>query len=171
MMTTRARMAVLAVAVLLFGWTLYVKSYEVAALVGLAIALLIRSHFREGTVVLASKAFHHQDLDKAESLLKEIRNPDRLRRGRRGFYEFIYGNIELQRGNLGKAESHFQIASRFPLGSENDKGIVLTHLANLNLRKKDFERAKAYISIARDLKISARVQSIIERIEKEIEKA
>ncbi|MGX5688178.1 tetratricopeptide repeat protein [Arcticibacter tournemirensis] len=170
MMTTRTRFAVLAVAVVLLGYTFYERNYEVSAVVGLGIVLLIRGYFKEGTVVLAAKAFRNKEYQKAETLLKEIRNPDYLRKARRGYYEFIYGNIELQRENYNEAELHFQIASRFPLSSENDKGIVLVHLANLNLRKKEYDRARAYIEIAKDLKISARIQSIIERIEKEIQK-
>jgi hypothetical protein len=37
----------------------------------------------------------------------------------------------------------------------------------LNLRKKEFEKAKAYIDVAKGLKISSRVQDIINKIEKE----
>ena len=169
-MTTRARIAVLAIAVILLGWTLYEKVYEISALVVLCIVLVIRAHFKDGTVVLAAKAFQNKDYQKAEGLLKEIKNPDYLRKARRGYYEFIYGNLELQRENYADAETHFQIASRFPLGSENDKGLVLVHLANLNLRKKEYIRAQAYVDRAKELKISSRVQSIIEKIETELRK-
>jgi tetratricopeptide (TPR) repeat protein len=100
--------------------------------------------------------------------LKEIEDPDRLGRHRRGFYEFIYGNLELYKQNYEEAEKHFQIASRFPLRNQNDKAIVLVHLANINLRKKDKEKAKAYVEKAKTFKISARVKNIIEKIESEI---
>lgn len=167
-MTQRARLAVIVVAIILFGWTLYQGVYEISAIVALGTALLVWSYFRQGTVMLAAKAYQQKDFVKAEALLNEIKSPDRLSRNRRGFYEFIYGNIELNRNNFDAAERHFQIASRFPLRNENDKGIILVQLANLNLRKKDFEKARAYVEKARTLKISARVQNIIEKIEKEI---
>lgn len=145
--------------------------YEVAAAISVAIGALIWGYYREGTVVMAAREFHHKNFDRAEELLKEIDDPDRLKRHRRGFYEFIYGNIELQRQNFEAAERHFQIATRFPLRNQNDKAIVLVHLANLNLRKKDFERSKVYVERARQMKITARVKRIIEQIETEIQKS
>jgi len=171
MMTSRARFLVIAVALLLLLWTLYEKTYEVSALIGLGISYLIWSYFKQGTVALASKAYHHKDYQKAEKLLREVKNPDRLARNRRGYYEFILGNIELQKEHFPEAETHFQIASRFPLRNQNDKGIVLVQLANLNLRKREFEKAQAYLDVAKDLKISSRVQGIVQKIENEIQKS
>lgn len=171
MLTTRVRFAVIAIAIILLGWTIYQQVYEISAIVGFGILFLIYGYFKEGTVVLAAKAYHHQDLEKAEKLLREIKNPDRLMRKRRGYYEYMLGNIELKKENFAEAERHFQIASRFPLKNENEKGLILVQLANLNLRKKEFKKAKAYTSTAKDLKISSRVKQIIEKLESEIEKA
>jgi tetratricopeptide (TPR) repeat protein len=168
MMTRNARLTVIGVAIILLSWTIYERVYEISAIVVLGIILLIWSYYKQGTVMLAAKAFHQKDYNKAEHLLQEIKDPDRLSKNRRGFYEFIYGNIELQRNNYEDAEHHFQIASRFPLRNQNDKGIVLVQLANLNLRKREYDKAKAYVDKAKTLKISARVQDIIQKIEKEI---
>jgi tetratricopeptide (TPR) repeat protein len=170
MVTAKARLAIIAIALVLLGWTVYGKVYELSGIVGFGILFVIYGYFREGTVVLASKAYHHKDLKKAEELLSEIKNPDRLSKKRRGYYEFISGNIELKRENFTEAERHFQIASRFPLRSENEKAMVLTQLANLNLRKHEFAKSRAYLDIAKELKTSPRVASIIENIEKEIKK-
>lgn len=169
MITTRTRILIIAVGVIVLCYTLYKGSYELASLTGLAIVLLIRGYFRDGTVALAAKAFSNKDYQRAEELLKEVRNPDRLRKARRGYYEFIYGNIELQKENYDAAEHHFQIASRFPLSSESDKGLIMVQLANLNLRKKEYDRVRAYIEVAKGLKISSRIENIIQKIEKEIQ--
>ena len=170
MLRASIRFALIGIAILALAWAVYAHAYEVSALIGLLVAYLFWSYFKHGTVALAAKAYHNKDLGKAEQLLKEIRNPDRLARNRRGYYEFMLGNIELQKQNFAAAETHFQIASRFPLKNQNDKGIVLVQLANLNLRKKEFEKAEAYINVAKELKISARVQSIVQKIELEIQK-
>ena len=170
MLTARARFAVVAIALVLLGWTVYQQTYELSAIIVFGIIFVLYGYFKEGTVVLAAKAYHQQDLEKTEKLLREIRNPDRLKKSRRGYYEFMFGNIELKRENFSEAERHFQIASRFPLKNENEKGLVLTQLANLNLRKKEFIKAQAYIDIAKELKISSRVKGIIDRIEQEIHK-
>ncbi|WP_026898869.1 hypothetical protein [Daejeonella oryzae] len=168
MLTKKARLAVIAVAVILILWTVYKEVYEISAIIGVGIALLIWGYFREGTVIMAARKFHEKKYDEAEELLKEISDPDKLSRHRRGFYEFIYGNVELKRFNYDEAEKHFQIATNFPLRNQNDKAIVLVHLANLNLRKKQPERAKAYVEKAKSLKITARVKNIIQSIEQEI---
>ena len=168
MLTRKARLWVIGIAVLLLIWTVYEQVYEVTAATALMIGFLIWGYFREGTVVMAAREFHAKNYEEAEILLKEIEDPDRLGRHRRGFYEFIYGNLELHKHNFEEAEKHFQIASRFPLRNQNDKAIVLVHLANINLRRKDKEKAKAYVEKAKTFKISARVKSIIEKIESEI---
>jgi tetratricopeptide (TPR) repeat protein len=168
MLTKKARIWVIAIAFILMFWTLFEQVYEISAVIAIGIALLVWGYFREGTVVMAAREFHEKNYQAAEDLLKEIKNPDKLSRHRRGFYEFIYGNLELKRENYAEAEKHFQIASRFPLRNQNDKAIVLVHLANLNLRRKDPERALAYVEKAKTFKITTRVKNIIGNIEQEI---
>jgi tetratricopeptide (TPR) repeat protein len=168
MLTRKARIWVIGIALFLLSWTVYQQVYEISAVIVLMIGFLIWGYFREGTVVMAAREFHAKNYEEAEILLKEIEDPDRLGRHRRGFYEFIYANLELHKHNYEEAEKHFQIASRFPLRNQNDKAIVLVHLANINLRKKDKEKAKAYVEKAKTFKISARVKNIIEKIESEI---
>ncbi len=170
MMTTKARLGVLVIALILFVWTLYNQTYEVSAMVALGMVLLIAGYYRDGTVVLAARAYKAQNYSRAEQLLKEVKNPDRLRKKRRGYYEFLYGNIELKRQNLAEAERHFQIASKFSLGTENDKALVLVQLANLNLAKKDYARVRAYTDKARSLKTTSRVKGIIDKIDIELQK-
>ena len=171
MFTRKARLWVIGIGLILLGWTISKQVYEIAAAIGMGIGFLIWGYFREGTVIMAAREFHAKNYDGAEELLKEIEDPDRLGKHRRGFYEFIYGNVELYCHNYEEAEKHFQIATRFPLRNQNDKAIVLVHLANISLRKKDYERAKAYVEKAKTFKTSSRVNNIIEKIETEIKKA
>lgn len=168
MLTRTARLVAIFIGFVLLGWTIYETVYQISAVVGLGIGLLIWGYFKESSVVIAAREFHHKNFERAEELLKEVHDPDRLSRHRRGFYEFIYGNIELNRGNFEQAEEHFQIASKFPLRNQNDKALVLVHLANLNLRKNDHGRAISYIEKAKTYKITSRVKNIIIRIENEI---
>jgi len=131
---------------------------------------MVWSHFKEGTVVLASEAFQNKEYDKARKLLADIKNPEYLRKKRRSYYEFINGNLYLQLLDDNSAERHFQIASRMPFRRPNDKAIVFVHLANINLRKKDYERVRAYLAKASELEVSSRIAQIINRIENEIPK-
>lgn len=168
MMTSRMRWIVVAFALALSLIAVYQKQYEAAALAGLGISYLIWSHYREGSVFLATQAFQKKDYQKTKKLLEDIKYPERLRKNRRNFYEFMSGNIALQDEDYEAAERHFQLASRLPFRRPNDKAIILVHLANINLRKKEYDRVRAYIDVARKLEVTSRISQIINKIENEI---
>jgi len=170
MMTSRVRAVVLVLAFLLMVWGVYTNAHQVAVMAAGAMGYLIWSHYREGTVFLATQAFQKQDFEKVRRLLEDISKPDYLRKGRRNYYEFMCGNLALKAGDYDAAERHFQIASRLPFRRPNDKAIILVNLANINLRKKDYERVRAYVDLARKLEVTSRVAQIINKIENEIPK-
>ena len=141
------------------------KQEELAAVAALFFAFVLWSHFKQSSVLLASKYYHKGDYDNAERVLGEVPSADRLARNRRGYYEFMMGNNTLKKGQYEDAERHFQIASRFPLGGKNDKAFVMIHLANLALRKKDKERLLAYTAHAKTLAVTPKAQDIIRKLE------
>lgn len=144
--------------------------YELAAFAGMLLGLMIWSHFKQSSVLLASKYFKNGDYVKTSELLDEVPNPDRLARNRRGYYEFMKANIALKQEEYDAAEYHFQVASRFPLGGKSEKSFVLIHLANLALRKKDAARMRAYIERGKELAGTPRAKDIIQKLEQEVEK-
>lgn len=167
MYNSKGRYALMAVFVIAAGVCLFYDQIQLAVLAGFFFAFVIWSHFKHSSILLASKHFKNGDYEKTEKILAEVPNPDRLARNRRGYYEFMRGNIALKREDYDVAEHHFQIASRFPLGGKNDKAFVLIHLANLALRKKDALRTKAYIEKAKELAVTPKAQEIINKIEQE----
>ena len=168
MMTTKARVVVLVLALGMLVWSIYARTYQLSAIIAGGIGYLIWSHFREGTVLMASEAFQNKEYHRARTLLADIKYPEYLRKRRRNYYEFISGSLALQLLDYEAAERHFQISSRLPFRRPNDKAIILVHLANLNLRKKAYDRVRAYLEIARKLEVSSRIAQIINKIENEI---
>lgn len=160
-----ALMAVFTVAALV---CLFYAQYQLASFAGFLFGFILWSHIRHSSVLLASKYFKNGDHERAEELLNEVPNADRLAKNRRGYYEFMRANIALKKEDYAAAEFHFQIASRFPLGGKNDKAFVMIHLANLALRKKDKVRSNAYLEKAKELAITPKAQEIINKIEKEV---
>ena len=148
------------------GFLVY-KQEELAALAAMFFCFVLWSHFKQSSILLASKYFHKGDFENAARILGEVPNADRLARNRRGYYEFMMGNIDLKKGLYEEAERHFQIASRFPLGGKNDKAFVMIHLANLALRKKDKARMIAYVEHAKTLAVTPKAQEIIKKLETE----
>jgi hypothetical protein len=172
MFTNRARILVIGAFIITMALAFKLHVYEIAAVVGMFILMLIWGYFKEGTVIMAAKAFHNKNYDKAESLLQQISNPNWLSKKRRGFYEFIYGGICLQRQDFGEAEKHYEIAALYPLRSINDHVAALVHVANLSIRHNDFEKAKIFLSLAdkHEDKITAKMKDVIKRLHQELDK-
>lgn len=169
-MNTKGRLIVVAICLAGIAFVVYEKQYNFVVYLLGVICYLLWSHYKEGTVYLATQAFHRQDYDKTERLLDEIKNPDRLRKGRRNFYEFMMGNIALKKGEVEQAEYHFQLASRLPWKRQYEKGMVLINLANINLGKREYDRVTGYLDVAEQLKLTARQKDIISKIREEVKK-
>ncbi len=163
-MNTRSRFIIIALVVIALAYCVVSGYYQVCVYLLGIIGYVVWSEYREGTVFLATQAFHKQDYEKTKELLSEIRNPDHLRKGRRNFYEFMQGNIALKENRIEEAEYHFQLASRLPWRKDHEKGMVLINLANINLRKGDSERVEGYLAAAEKLQLTARQQHIIQKI-------
>jgi len=168
MYNSLGRYALMAVFLLAALVCVFFTQYELAAVAGFLFVFVIWSHFRHSSVLMASKYFKNNEFEKAKLMLNEVPNPERLSKNRRGYYEFMQGNMALKEELWDKAEYHFQLASRFPVGGKTQKSFVLIHLANLALRKKDKEKAEAYVKVAKELAESTRSKDIIIKIEKQI---
>ncbi len=169
-MNTRSRFIVIALAAAALAYCVVFGYYSLCVYVLGIIGYMVWSEYREGTVFLATQAFHKQDYEKTKQLLAQIKNPDQLRKGRRNFYEFMQGNIALKEGKIEEAEYHFQLASRLPWRRSHEKGMVLINLASINLRKKEYDRVETYLDLAEKLKLTQRQQDIIEKIRNDIKK-
>jgi len=170
MFTNRARILVIGAFVIMAVIAANMHVYQIAAAIVMFIGLLIWGYFKEGTIVLAAKAFHHKDYAKTERLLDQISNPKWLSKKRRGFYEFIMGGVCLQRHDFEAAEQHYELAAQFPLRSANDHVAALIHVANINIRQGNFEKAKAYLQLAEkhEDKINAKMKDVINRLHQEL---
>src|SRR3954466_670777 len=148
MFTNRARLFVIGAFFIMLLVSANMQVYSITAVTAMFIGLLVWGYFKEGPIILAAKAFHNKDYEKAESLLEQIPNPKWLSKKRRGFYEFIYGGVCLNKQDYAAAEQHYEIAAQYPLRSANDHVAALVHVANINIRQGNFEKAKAYLGLA-----------------------
>ncbi|RWY55445.1 tetratricopeptide repeat protein [Mucilaginibacter gilvus] len=172
MFTKRARILVTGLFVVLLSVVLYMHIYPLAAVSVMFIVLLVWGYFKQGPIVLAAKHFHNKDYRGAERLLSEVGRPEWLSKRRRGFYEFIYGGICLQKKEYEEAERHYEIAAQYPLRSANDHVAALVHVANINVRNGNYEKARAYLQLTEKHKdnITAKMKDVIDRVEQELRK-
>lgn len=172
MFTNRARILVIGMFVILMAFAIKYQVYQLAAVALMFVGLLIWGYFKQGTIVLAAKAFHNKDYAKAEALLQQVYKPEMLSKNRRGFYEFIYGGVCLQKQDFDEAEKHYELAALFPLRNANDHVAALVHVANINVRKGNYDKAKAYLQLTDKHKdtISAKMKDVIQKVRQEIQK-
>lgn len=172
MFTNRARVLVIGMFVILMVVAIKYQVYQLAAAALMFAGALVYGYFKQGTIVLAAKAFHHKEYDKAEDLLKQVYKPDMLSKKRRGFYEFIYGGLCLQKQDFEEAEQHYELAALYPLRNANDHVAALVHVANINVRKGNWEKAKAYLQLTEKHKdnITAKMKDVIQKVRQEVQK-
>jgi len=172
MFTNRARIFVVGAFIIMLAVSVDMRVYEIAAVIVLFIGLLIWGYFKEGTIILAAKAFHNKDYVKTEALLDQVSNPNWLSKKRRGFYEFIMGGVCLQKQDFDAAEKHYELAAQYPLRTANDHVAALGHVVNISIRQGNFEKAKAYLQLADKYegKINAKMKEVIARLHQELKK-
>jgi len=170
MFTNRARQLVIAVFILVLLFTIYKQAYEITGIALLAIVVLLWGYFKEGTVILAAKDFHDKNYEKTEALLRQIAQPKWLAKKRRGYYEYMMGGIALQKQDFEAAERYYEVAVQYPLRSVNDHVAALVHVANISLRQHNFDKAEAYLSLAKkqENNLTSKMCEVIIKLEKEI---
>jgi hypothetical protein len=172
MFTNRARILVIGAFVIMLAISINLHVYEIVAVIVMFIGLLIWGYFKEGTIILAAKAFHNKDYTKTEALLNQVSNPNWLSKKRRGFYEFIMGGVCLQKQDFDAAEKHYELAAQYPLRTANDHVAALGHVVNISIRQGNFEKAKAYLQLADkyEEKMNAKMKDVINRLRQELKK-
>ncbi len=134
----------------------------------IAAGLFIYGYFKYGTVYAAFQQIKKDNIKKAEQLISKIKNPDKLIKGHKSYYYFTTGIIALEKQELEKSHSDLAKALKIGLRTENDKSIVLLNLANIELLRKNFNKANEYITKVRKLDLKPLIESETNRIEKEI---
>ncbi|APY08593.1 hypothetical protein BWZ20_09900 [Winogradskyella sp. J14-2] len=103
--------------------------------------LIIYGYFKYGTVYAAFQQIKKANIKKAEELISKIKNPDKLTKGHKSYYYFTTGIIALEKKDFEKSHSDLTQALHMGLRTKNDKSIVLLNLANVELLRKDYNKA------------------------------
>jgi len=170
MFTNNARIVLVGIFLAMGLFFSYQQVYQLMAVALMFIVLLIWGYFKEGTVILAAKSFHKKDYEKTESLLSQVSHPSWLSKKRRGFYEFIMGGVCLQKQDYDEAEKHYELAAQYPLRTANDHVAALVHVANINIRQGNYDKAEAYLQLAnkRQGEIKSKMKEVIAKLEQEL---
>jgi len=117
-------------------------------IIGLVVYILF------GSVNSAAKHIQEGDFVNAEKKLGLTWKPEWLYVTQRAFYYIMQGSISMNNKDTSAAEAHFDRALSMDLPSDNEKGMVLLQLANLNATKGKWNAAKKYYREIKQLKVT-----------------
>lgn len=133
-------------------WAMYGFVYAWPFII-LGIIFLV-SYILLGTVQSAAMLIQEQKFDEAKTRLGLIASPKLLYVTNRAIYYIMQGSIAMNDKDMNKAESLFDQAKNLKLPSDNERGMVLLQLANINAVKGKWAAAKNYIREAKSLDIT-----------------
>lgn len=120
----------------------------------LAGVVLLAGYFILGTVASAGQILQSQDFDATEKRLDLTFFPRLLYVTNRAMYYIIKGSIAGYRKDNNTAEDYFNKALDLKLPTDNEKGMVLLQLSNINASKQKWNVAKQYLRDLKKLKIT-----------------
>lgn len=116
--------------------------------------LLLISYIMLGTIQSAAQLVQNMDFVGAEKRLNLTLSPKYLYVTNRAFYYIIKGSLAMNVGNQKEAEDYFSDALGLKLPSDNERGMVLLQLANINAGKGKWNAAKNYFRELKKMKIT-----------------
>lgn len=107
-----------------------------------------------GTVQKTAQLVQEGNFMEAEKTLNYTLNPNWLYKTNRAFYYLIKGTLAMQRKDNDEAEEWLVKAQSIELPSDNERGMVLLQLANIQGMKNNWKQAKIHFNAAKKLKIT-----------------
>ncbi len=116
--------------------------------------LLLVSYIMLGTIQSAAQMVQNMDFVGAEKRLNLTLSPKLLYVTNRAFYYIIKGSLAMNVGEQKVAEDYFNNALNLKLPTDNERGMVLLQLANINATKGKWTAAKNYFRELKKMKIT-----------------
>jgi tetratricopeptide (TPR) repeat protein len=116
--------------------------------------ILLVTYLMLGTIQSAAELVQFQKFDEAEKRLNLTLTPRLLYVTNRAFYYILKGSFAMNRKEQDLAEELFNNALNLKLPSDNEKGMILLQLANINAGKNKWNAARKYFKDAKKLKIT-----------------
>lgn len=169
MLSNNARILVVLSLILIAIFSAYLRVFEISIFCIFLVGLTIYGYFKEGTVILAAKQFHHKNYEAAKNLLLSIPHPTYLHKKRISYYHYLLGSIAIQQLDYEQAEAELSKAAVLGLKAQ-DLIKALMQLANLSLRNKNKQKGLFWIAEAEKHKTNLKNETILNNIKTELNK-
>lgn len=133
-------------------WSLYGLVFAWPVLL-IGIIFLI-SYLVLGTVQSSAMLIQESKFDEAKKRLGLTLTPKLLYVTNRAIYYIMHGAIAMNDKDMNRAEELFETAKSLKLPSDNERGMVLLQLANINAARGKWTTAKNYMREAKGLSIT-----------------
>ena len=80
------------------------------------------------------------------------------------------GGVYLQKQDFDEAEKHYELAAQYPLRTANDHVAALVHVANISIRRGNYDKAGAYLQLANKHQgeVKSKMKEVIAKLEQEL---
>lgn len=131
--------------------------------------ILILSHFKFGTVLMARVALKQANIDKAEELLNQIKRPNWLSRRYQAYYYFVRAVIASFRQDANSATEYSSKALEYQSLGEHEVTILRYNLARAAYEKRDYSNAKVELKNLQqfnieDLHLKQRIEELAQAL-------
>jgi tetratricopeptide (TPR) repeat protein len=120
----------------------------------LAGLILLASYLLLGTIQSTADKIQKMDFAGAEKQLSLTYFPNLLYVTNRAMYYILKGSLDANKKDTKSAEENFQKALALKLPTDNEKGMVLLQLCNIQMMKSNWAGAQNYFSQIKKLKIT-----------------
>ncbi|MFT4061468.1 MAG: hypothetical protein QM642_03815 [Edaphocola sp.] len=116
-------------------------------------AILLFGYFRSGTVKLALSHLRNEEYAKAETILGQTTQPDRLDKRNQAYYYFVKGFLAREKDNYTEAKACLELSLTDGIRNQNDIAMALLALADMEMVRKDKNAALHYFNQLKGLKV------------------
>lgn len=130
---------------------------------------IMYGYFRYQPVALLLHHVSKGQLEQADKLLAEIKNPATLPADQRAYYDLAVGWMNMRRANGATAEQLFTQAIRHGLRTSNDNALAHILLARTYTQQGNLSLAQSYLDKAKTFTYNSLVEAEIQSLEKELQ--
>jgi tetratricopeptide (TPR) repeat protein len=143
--------------------------YSLLIITSILSVILLYGYFRKGSVNLALSRLRNEDYTEAERILELTTHPERLDKKQKAYYLFIKGFVAREKDQFDQAKVFLEQSLHEGVRNQNDIAMALLALTDMEMVKKNRNRAKEYFVQMKDLKVKPSLMPSIRKMQEWLE--
>lgn len=139
--------------------------YSLLIITSIASMMILYGYFRKGSVSLALSRLRHEEYTEAEKIINYTTKPERLDKKQKAYYLFVKGFIAREKDNFDEAKILLEESLNEGVKNQNDIAMAILALADMEMVKKNKNRAKEYFLQIKGLKVKPSLMPSIRKMQ------